>query len=151
MQMDITGALGLIFGMISVCIAIYQQAVIRAGERRKCEMIQEGEKQRGRMQYALAGINNSALQKQLAWNNRISTLPSKLETDKDWELANTLMRGRDAFSEIASLTVALEGTIDSEISAIQDMLQRSIDMTKLNNELQTEALKNPTRPKTDTQ
>jgi len=149
--MDITGALGLIFGMISVCIAIYQQAVIRAGERRKCEMIQEGEKQRGRMQYALAGINNSALQKQLAWNNRISTLPSKLETDKDWELANTLMRGRDAFSEIASLTVALEGTIDSEISAIQDMLQRSIDMTKLNNELQTEALKNPTRPKTDTQ
>ena len=90
----------------------------------------------------MAGINNSALQKQISWQNRISTLP-KLETEKDWELANTLMRARDDFQEVASLTVALEVTIDVDHSAIKAMMQKSIDITKQNNELQAEGLKNP--------
>jgi hypothetical protein len=91
----------------------------------------------------LAGINNAALQKQVSWQNRMNTL-QLLETDKDWELGNTLMRGRDDFQEIASLTIVLEGAIDVDYSAIEAMMKKSIDIVKQNNELQAEGLKNPT-------
>jgi hypothetical protein len=130
--MDSLNILGLIFAVVGFAYMVYQQTVI-----------QEGKKQRGRMQYALASINNSAIGKQIAWQNRMRTL-HELKTQSDWELGNTLMRGRDDFIEISGLAMALEGIIDSDKSAIQDMMQRSIDMTKLNNELQTEASKNPT-------
>ncbi len=130
--MELTEALSLMVGVIGTAIAIYQSAIIRESKKRKSEI-----------QYILAGINNAALQKQVSWQNRISTIP-KLETDKDWELANSLMRARDDFQERASLTVALEGTIDVDHSAIKAMMQKSIEITKQNNELQTEGLKNPT-------
>jgi hypothetical protein len=130
--MELSEALSLGISIISTAVAIYQAAVIRENKKRK-----------GEIQYLLAGINNAALQKQVSWQNRISTLP-KLETDKDWELGNTLMRGRDDFQEIASLTIALEGAIDVDYSAIKAMMQKSIEITKQNNELQAEGLKNPT-------
>ncbi|WP_045858597.1 hypothetical protein [Teredinibacter purpureus] len=130
--MEMSEALSLGIGVIGTAIAIYQAAVIRENKKRKREI-----------QYLLAGVNNAALQKQISWQNRISTLP-KLETDKDWELGNTLMRARDDCQEIASLTVALEGAIDVDYSAIKAMMQKFIDTTKQNNELQAEGLKNPT-------
>ena len=130
--MEFTETLSLMVGIIGTAIAIYQSAIIRESKKRKSEI-----------QYILAGINNTALQKQISWQNRISTLP-KLETDRDWELANSLMRARDDCQEIASLTIALEGTIDVDHSAIKDMMQKSIEITKQNNELQAEGLKNPT-------
>lgn len=130
--MEITEALSLGIGVIGTAIAIYQAAIIRENKKRKNEI-----------QYVLAGINNAALQKQISWQNRISTLP-KLESEKDWELANSLMRARDDFQEVASLCVALEGTIDVDSSAIESMMQKSINITKQNNELQAEGLKNPT-------
>ena len=129
--MGITEILSLSVGVIGTAIAIYQAAVIREGSKRKSEI-----------QYVLAGINNAALQKQISWQNQISTLP-KLETPADWEMARSLMRARDDFQEIASLTIALEGTIDVDSSAIQSMMQKSIEITKQNNELQAEGLKNP--------
>lgn len=133
--MEITEASSLLVGIIGTATAIYQAAIIRENKKRKNEI-----------QYVLAGINNAALQKHVSWQNRISTLP-KLETDRDWELANSLMRARDDFQEIASLCVALEGTIDVDHSAIKAMMNKSIEITKQNNELQTEGLKNPTLEK----
>ena len=129
--MEWSEVLSLGIGILGTAIAIYQAAVIRENKKRKNEI-----------QYLLAGINNAALQKQISWQNRISTLP-KLETDKDWELGNSLMRARDDFREIASLAVALEGAIDVDHSAIKAMMQKAIDTTKQNNELQEEGLKNP--------
>lgn len=136
-RMGLIEALSLGIGIIGTAIAIYQAAILRENKKRKSEI-----------QYVLAGINNAALQKNVSWQNRISTLP-KLETEKDWELANTLMRARDDFQEIASLTIALEGTIDLDNSAIKSMMQKSIDITKQNNELQAEGLKNPTLKHSD--
>jgi len=130
--MDISEILSLSVGVIGTAIAIYQAAIIREGSKRKREI-----------QYVLAGINNAALQKQISWQNQITTLP-ELETPADWEMARSLMRARDDFQEIASLTIALEGTIDVDTSAIQSMMEKSIAITKQNNELQAEGLKNPT-------
>jgi hypothetical protein len=58
------GGIGTLVGIISAGIAIYQWAVINEGKKRKSEL-----------QYILAGINNAAIQKQLAWQNQINTLP----------------------------------------------------------------------------
>ncbi|MDH5573422.1 MAG: hypothetical protein OEY89_16790 [Gammaproteobacteria bacterium] len=125
------GGVGVLVGLIGTGIAIYQWAVINEGKKRKSEL-----------QYILAGINNSAIQKQLAWQNQINTLP-KLESQQDWETGRLYLRARDDFSEIASLTIALEGTIDIDNSAISAMMDKSIDIVKKNNQLQTEGMKNP--------
>ncbi|SCX80500.1 hypothetical protein SAMN05216233_101402 [Desulfoluna spongiiphila] len=53
------------------------------------------------------------------------------------------LRAKDDFAEIASLTIALEGTIDVDHSAIKDMMDKSIDIVKKNNQLQEEGMKNP--------
>lgn len=125
------GGIGTLVGIIGTGIAIYQWAVINEGKKRKSEL-----------QYILAGINNAAIQKQLAWQNQINTLP-KLESPQDWETGRLYLRARDDFSEIASLTIALEGTIDIDNSAISAMMDKSIDIVKKNNQLQTEGMKNP--------
>lgn len=129
--MDLLSIISLLVGIIGTAIAIYQAAVIR-----------ETQKRRGELQYILAGINNAALQKQMAWQNQINTL-QKLETHQDWEMGRLYLRARDDFSEIASLTIALEGTIDVDSSAIRSMMDKSIDIVQKNNILQEENLKNP--------
>lgn len=129
--MDLLSIISLLVGIIGTAIAIYQAAVIR-----------ETQKRRGELQYILAGINNAALQKQMAWQNQINTL-QKLETHQDWEMGRLYVRARDDFSEIASLTIALEGTIDVDSSAIRSMMDKSIDIVQKNNILQEETLKNP--------
>lgn len=125
------GVIGTFVGVISLGIAIYQWAIASAGKKRSSEL-----------QYILAGINNAALQKQQAWQNQISTLP-KLESAQDWEMGCLYLRAKDDFAEIASLAIALEGSIDTKNSAIRSMLAKSIEIVKLNNELQREGMKNP--------
>jgi len=129
--MDTLSIISLIVGVIGTAIAIYQSAVIREGNKRKREL-----------QYILAGVNNAALQKQQAWQNQIATL-KKLETDQDWEMGRLYLRAKDDFAEIASLTIALEGTIDVDNSAIKSMMDKSIEIVQKNNFLQEEGMKNP--------
>lgn len=130
-KMDLGESLGLMVGVVGTSIAIYQWAVINEGKKRKNEL-----------QYLLASINNVALQKQQTWQTQISLLTSP-ETPDEWKIARLYCRARDEFSEIASLTVALEGAIDTDKSALSDMMQKSIDIVQKNNELQSEGLKNP--------
>ncbi|PSV14406.1 hypothetical protein [Photobacterium kishitanii] len=126
------GAIGTFVGIISTGIAVYQWAMINESNKRKSEL-----------QYLLAGINNAAIQKQMAWQNQINTLP-KFESPQDWEMGRLYLRARDDMGEIASLTIALEGTIDAENSAITAMMDKSISLVQKNNQLQAEGLKNPT-------
>ena len=126
------GAIGTLVGIISAGIAVYQWAMINESNKRKSEL-----------QYLLAGINNAAIQKQMAWQNQINTLP-KFESPQDWEMGRLYLRARDDMGEIASLTIALEGTIDADNSAITAMMDKSISLVKKNNQLQAEGLKNPT-------
>ena len=53
------------------------------------------------------------------------------------------LRAKDDFAELASLTIALEGTIDIGNSAISAMMDKSIDIVQKNNKLQEEGMKNP--------
>ncbi|WLQ14343.1 hypothetical protein O5O45_00110 [Hahella aquimaris] len=130
--MNLSEIISLSVGVIGTAIAIYQFAILRESKKRKNEI-----------QYILAGINNAALQKQMSWQNQINTLP-KLETDKEWEFGRVLLRARDDFQEIVGLTLALEGTIDTENSAIKKLMEQGIEIMRLNNALQAEGLKNPT-------
>lgn len=125
------GGIGTLVGIIGLGIAIYQWAVISENKKRKSEL-----------QYILAGINNAVIQKNLTWQNQINTLP-KLESQQDWETGRLYLRARDDFAEIASLTIALEGTIDIDSSAISAMMDKSIDIVQKNNALQSEGMKNP--------
>lgn len=125
------GGIGTFVGIISAGIAVYQWAIINETKRRKSEL-----------QYILAGINNAALQKQQAWQNQIATL-QELESAQDWEMGRLYVRAKDDFAEIASLTIALEGTIDVDHSAIKSMMDKSIEIVKKNNVLQEEGMKNP--------
>jgi hypothetical protein len=122
--MELTEVLALIVGVIGTSIAIYQWAVINEGKKRKNEL-----------QYLLAGINSSANQKQQAWQNQISVMqdPTKPE---EWRLAQAYIRARDDFAEIAALTSALEGTIDTENSAIVSMMDKYTKIVEKNNVLQ---------------
>jgi hypothetical protein len=126
------GISGTIVGIIGTGIAIYQWAVLNETNKRKSEL-----------QYILAGINNAALLKQVSWQNQMNTLP-KLESAQDWEMGRLYLRAKDDMGEIASLAVALEGAIDIDNSAIGKMMDKSIEMVRKNNELQSEGLKNPT-------
>lgn len=123
----------LVVGIIGTGIAIYQWAVINESKKKLSEL-----------QYLFAGINSSALQKQVGWDNQIKLLV-KSENEKDQEILRTHLRARDAFADIASLVSALERSMNSESSAIGSMLQRSIEQANLNNRLQEEALKNPNK------
>ncbi len=126
------GGCGTLVGIISTGIAIYQSAVLNETNKRKSEL-----------QYILAGINNSALQKQVSWQNQMNTLHN-LESAQDWEMLRVYLKAKDDMAEIASLAIALEGAINTENSAIGKMMDKSIEMVRKNNELQNEGLKNPT-------
>jgi len=132
--MDTSEILSIVFGVFSLIgtwIAIYQFVKIR-----------EGKDQLRRLQYLLAGVNHSAVQKQISWQNQINTIATP-QSLSEWEAARVLLRGRDDYQELVGLTVALEGTISTDSSAIKELMQKSIDIVKSNNELQTEGLKNP--------
>ncbi len=130
--MELTETIALVVGIIGTSIAIYQWAVINEAKKRKNEL-----------QYLLAGINSLAIQKQLAWQNQISLL-NKPDTPDEWEVARLHVRARDDATEIASLTVALEGTIDTDNSAITAMMDKYTSLTEKNNKLQAASMKNPT-------
>ncbi len=131
------GGIGTLVGLIGTGIAIYQWAIINEGNKRKNEF-----------QYILAGIHNVAIQKHISWKNQISTLP-KLESQQDWETCRLYLRARDDFAEISSLTIALEGIIDVDYSAISTMMDKSKDIVKKNNQLQSEGTNNPIPGKND--
>ena len=128
--------LGLIFGVIGTGIAVYQTAVINEGKKRKHEL-----------QYLLAGINAAANQKQIAWQNQISLLNPN--TPEEYEAVQVYVRARDDVMEIATLSSALEGTIDTGNSAIVSMMDKYKTITDKNNEMmanQANPLKIPEPP-----
>ncbi|MEL0649510.1 hypothetical protein V6248_18965 [Pseudoalteromonas agarivorans] len=120
--MSTSEILGLLFGFVGTGIAIYQTAVINEGKKRKHEL-----------QYLLAGINAAANQKQVAWQNQISLLHPK--TPEQYEVAQIYVRARDDVMEIATLSSALEGTIDTGNSAIVAMMDKYKTITEKNNEI----------------
>ena len=120
--MSISEILGLLFGFVGTGIAIYQTAVINEGKKRKHEL-----------QYLLAGINAAANQKQVAWQNQISLLSPK--TAEQYEAAQVYVRARDDVMEIAALSSALEGTIDTGNSAIVAMMDKYKAITDKNNDI----------------
>jgi hypothetical protein len=125
--MSITEALGLIVGVIGTFIAVYQWAVINESKKRKNEL-----------QYILAGINACAIQKQTSWQNQISLLqPPK--TPEEWRIAQLCVRARDDVTEIGNLTSALEGTIDTENSAIVSMMDKHKKIVEKGKELRESA------------
>ncbi len=129
--MDIVNAILPVLGVVSTLIAVYQLAVIKESKTRKEEF-----------QYLLAGVNTSALQKQQSWANQLSSL-TQAEIQDNLERARLMVRARDDFADLASLTAALEGTIDTNSSAITSLLDKAIRIVRKNNELQAEGLKNP--------
>ena len=120
-----------VFGVFGTSIAIYEWAVINESKKRK-----------GEFQYLLASINNLAIRKQTTWQTQLSLFGAP-QTPEEWSVAQLYCRARDEFSEFSGLAVALEGSIDSGKSAITAMTQKSIELIKLGNVLQTEGLKNP--------
>lgn len=123
--MSISEILGLLFGFIGTGIAVYQTAVINEGKKRKHEL-----------QYLLAGINAVAVQKQGTWQNQISLL-SPPESPEEHKVTQAYVRARDDATEIATLSSALEGTIDTGNSAILSMMDKYKSITDKNNEMMT--------------
>lgn len=122
--MDYIGIIGLLVGIIGTGIAIYQTAIINESKKRKHEL-----------QYILAAINATSIQKQQAWQNQIGLL-GKPSTPEEWGVARLHIRARDDATEIANLTSALEGTIDSDSSAIvaiMDKYQKIMSKSKSSN------------------
>lgn len=115
--------LGLLVGIIGTSTAIYQTAVINEGKKRKHEL-----------QYLLAGINSAANQKQMAWQNQINLSPPP-STQEDYKVLQSFVRARDDVMEIAALSSALEGTIDTNNSAILSMMDKYRSITEKNNEI----------------
>ena len=111
--MEFSEIISLLVGIIGTGIAVYQTAVINESKKRKNEL-----------QFLLAGVNAVAIQKQSAWQNQISLL-TKPETPEQFQLARMAVRARDEAAEIANLTSALEGTINTENSAIVAMLEKN--------------------------
>jgi len=130
--MDVTEILSLLFGFIGTGIAIYQWAVLNESKKRNKEI-----------QYLLAGVSNLSLAKQQAWINQISLLNNPQDPEQ-LAHARSCVRARDDLSEVHSLVSALEGVIDSDNSATTSILKKSLEQSKLNNQLQEEGLKNPT-------
>lgn len=132
--MDIFNIIMSIVGVIGTSIAIYQWAVLNESKKRRSEL-----------QFLLAGIHQLSLSMQMNWNNQLS-LRAKPQDEKDMEIIRLHARARDDLAEIGSTITALENVIDTDSSAIQNMLKKTIEGTKLNNELQSEGLKNPLLP-----
>jgi hypothetical protein len=127
----IVGVVGLVVGIIGICFAVYQTAIIN-----------ENKKQRVRLQYLLAGVSNLALSKAQAWINQ-SSLIGQTDTSSQLDVARVLIRAKDDFTEVHSLAAALEKSIDSDESAITQLLEETLKQSELNNKIQEEALKNP--------
>lgn len=115
--------ISLVVGIVGTGIAIYQTAVINESKKRKNEL-----------QYLLAGINAAAVQKQQTWQNQISLLPPP-NTPEDWKITQLCVRARDDAMELGNLTSALEGTIDSDNSAIVMMMEKYQKIILKNNEI----------------
>jgi hypothetical protein len=127
----IVGVIGLVVGIIGICCAVYQTAIIN-----------ENKKQRVRLQYLLAGVSNLALSKAQAWINQ-SSLIGQTDTSSQLDVARVLIRAKDDFTEVHNLAAALEKSIDSDESAITQLLEETLKQSELNNKIQEEALKNP--------
>lgn len=133
--MGALSAISLLIGVIGTAISIYQYALIHESKKRSKEL-----------QYLLAAINSSALQKQQAWANQIQLL-GNWDTEEKMLTAKIYIRAKDDFADIAQLTVALEGAISVDDSAINGMLDKALQFSKKNNDLQAESLKNPSQRK----
>lgn len=131
--MDLMSAISFVVGIVGTSIAIWQTAILN-----------ESKKRRGELQFLLAGINSSALQKQQQWTNQIALL-GRPDAEGAMEALRIYVRARDDFTDIANLTVALEGAIDTESSAISSMMDKYLSTIRKNNALQEEGLKNPAR------
>jgi len=124
----------MLVGIISAGIAIYQWTVMNENKKRRQEI-----------QFALAGVGSLALSKVQAWNNQISLLPRR-NSNEDLEICRVYSNARDDLMEVSSLTNALEGTIDSDFSASNALMEKGIRHAELNNKLQTISLQNPNLP-----
>lgn len=133
--MDISSTLGLLVGIIGTGVAIYQWAILNVTKKREEEL-----------QFLLAGISHAALSKQQAWINQISLLPPP-KNEVDLSIIRIHARARDDLSEIHAVVSALEGTINTESSAITAMLEKTLKQGELNNKIQEVALANPTLKK----
>jgi hypothetical protein len=129
----IIGIAGLIVGMVGTGLALYQRGVLNAEKKRRHEL-----------QYLLAGVSNTSLLKSQAWVNQLNSYPAP-QNAADIELLRSLLRARDDFTEIHSLVAALEGAVDSEESATTNILRRTLEQGRINNEIQQTALENPAR------
>lgn len=125
------GVLGLVLGILGTGIALYQRGVMNEARRRRHEL-----------QYLLAGVSHTSLLKSQAWLNQIALYPEP-QSDAELQLRRSLVRARDDLAEIHSMVAALEGAIDSETSATTDILKKTLEQGRLNNEIQQGNLENP--------
>ncbi len=137
--MEIEIIFGLV-GCIGTFVAIYQWGTLNETKKRKREL-----------QYILASLNNSALQKQNSWQNQISALPNP-SNEQEWEMLKVHMRARDSFAELSQQLTAMEGIIDTEYSAIEKMTERSLKAVKQGKEIDKAMNKlNPSPSQNETQ
>ena len=129
--MDLTTVIFSIVGVIGTGVSIYQWAILNESKKRRKEL-----------QFLFAGIHQMALSKQLEWNNQINFLPSP-EDEKDFEIIRIHTRARDNLMEIGNAITAFENVIDTESSALESMMKKTIKQSELNNELQNIGSKNP--------
>ncbi len=133
--MDTSSTISLLVGIIGTGIVIYQWAVLNESKKRQKEL-----------QFLLAGISNAVLSKQQTWINQMGLLPPP-QTEANLGVMRVHARARDDLSEIHSLVSALEGTIDTENSAITAILEKTLKQGEINNKIQKTALANPTLAK----
>lgn len=129
--MDLLQGISLSVGVIGTGIAIYQWAILNEKKKKTQEI-----------QYLFVGMSNLATSKIQKYYNLMNIT---LAESKDRELPKAYNMAADDFAEISSLATALESSIDPDSSASTQVLKRSIEQNKLNNQLQEEGLKNPLR------
>ena len=122
--MDVASTVSLLMGIIGTFISIYQAAVIRESKKRTNEL-----------QYVLAALSVSALNKQQAWQNQINLIIHDNPDIKHEDLSLHIS-ARDGFTEIGNICGSLEGVFDTSQSAIRDMMHKSKEIVGINAELQ---------------
>lgn len=128
------GIIGTLVGIVGLGIAIYQWAILNEKKKRAKEI-----------QYLFVGMANIATMKVQKYYNLVNI---ELKESEERTLARIYNTMADDLSEVSSLATALESSIDPNSSASTEVLERNIKMSQLNNELQEESLKNPSRKKT---
>jgi len=109
------GVVGTLFGVVGTSVSIYQFAASRASSKRQREL-----------QFVLASINSIALQKQVSFELQYDVYKDLYRGEHlDLDVVRTMAMAKSAFSELAQMTVALEGTIDVKESAILDIQRRA--------------------------